>query len=102
MLVQRLRWQARPEGNVPAMAEPMFGVHAGAENATADEMIELWKLIERKGFGWISLWDHFSSLTGPGPLLETVSSQTALAMSTSRVRCGVFVYSVGYRHPAVL
>jgi alkanesulfonate monooxygenase SsuD/methylene tetrahydromethanopterin reductase-like flavin-dependent oxidoreductase (luciferase family) len=84
------------------MANPLFGVHAGAENATADQMVELWQTIERLGYGWISLWDHFSSLTGPGSLLEAVSTQTALAKSTSRVRCGVFVYSVGYRHPAVL
>jgi alkanesulfonate monooxygenase SsuD/methylene tetrahydromethanopterin reductase-like flavin-dependent oxidoreductase (luciferase family) len=65
-------------------------------------MVALWQQIERRGFEWISLWDHFWSLTGSGGLLESVSTQTALACHTTRVRCGVYVYSVGYRHPAVL
>jgi alkanesulfonate monooxygenase SsuD/methylene tetrahydromethanopterin reductase-like flavin-dependent oxidoreductase (luciferase family) len=84
------------------MREPRFGVHTGPENTTADDMVALWQRIERLGFGWISLWDHFWSLTGPGGLFEAVSTQTALACHTTTVRCGVYVYSVGYRHPAVL
>src|SRR4029079_8972037 len=34
--------------------------------------------------------------------LEAVSMHAALACSTSKVRCGSLVYSIGYRHPAVL
>jgi probable F420-dependent oxidoreductase len=34
--------------------------------------------------------------------LEAIATHAALAASTSRVRCGSLVYSVGYRHPAVL
>src|SRR5947208_355532 len=33
---------------------------------------------------------------------ESVSTHAALALTTSRARIGVLVYSVGYRHPAVL
>ncbi|HYM83173.1 MAG TPA: LLM class flavin-dependent oxidoreductase, partial [Candidatus Dormibacteraeota bacterium] len=50
------------------------------------------------------VWDHFYPIMGgdrPGSF-ESVASQAALAMATSRVRVGVLVYSVGYRHPAVL
>ena len=31
-----------------------------------------------------------------------MASHAALAATTSRVRCGSLVYSVGYRHPAIL
>lgn len=79
-----------------------FGVHTGPENASADQMVSLWQQIEQLGYDWISLWDHFWSFTGDGGLLESVSTHTALACHTARVRCGVYVYSVGYRHPAVL
>lgn len=81
---------------------PVYGVHTGPENANPAQMIGLWQRIEALGFDWISLWDHFWSFTGDGGLLETVSTQTALACHTQRVRCGVYVYSIGYRHPAVL
>src|SRR5690349_17368420 len=84
------------------MAKVLFGVHTGPENVSADNMVALWKRIEDLGYEWISCWDHFWSLTGDGTLLESVSTQTALACNTSRVRCGVYVYSTGYRHPAVL
>lgn len=81
-----------------------FGVHAGLQKVPAAELIELWKRIEDLGFGWISVWDHFyaADLTGDAECLEAVSMHAALACSTTRVRCGSLVYSVGYRHPAVL
>ncbi len=81
-----------------------FGVHAGLQNTTADELRALWRRIEDHGFDWISVWDHFyaADATGSAVCLEAVATPTALALSTSRVRCGSLVYSVGYRHPAVL
>jgi len=64
----------------------------------------LWRRSEHLGFGWISIWDHFYSATlGDDPeCLEAVATHAALACDTTRVRCGSLVYSVGYRHPAVL
>src|SRR3954469_9235425 len=41
-------------------------------------------------------------MTGDAECLEAVSMHAALALSTTKVRCGSLVYSVGYRHPAVL
>ena len=61
--------------------------------------------IEDLGFGWISVWDHFYGATGrpdDAACLEAVAMHAALACSTSKVRCGSLVYSIGYRHPAVL
>src|SRR6476661_2125850 len=82
----------------------VFGVHAGLQNTSIQDLRSLWQRIERLGFGWISVWDHFYSATlGDDPeCLEAVATHAALACDTTRVRCGSLVYSVGYRHPAVL
>ncbi len=81
-----------------------FGVHTGLQNTTIGELQGLWRRIEELGFDWISIWDHFYAADGTGNphCLEAVTSHAALCASTSRVRCGSLVYSVGYRHPAVL
>ena len=88
-----------------------FGVHTGLHNTTTQELDALWRRIDSHGFDWISVWDHFyaadATLTADGMTsgsmcLESVAAHTALAMTTSRVRCGCLVYCVGYRHPAVL
>jgi F420-dependent oxidoreductase-like protein len=82
----------------------VFGVHAGLQNTSMEALRALWRRIEALGFGWISIWDHFYSATlGDDPeCLEAVATHAALACDTTRVRCGSLVYSVGYRHPAVL
>jgi F420-dependent oxidoreductase-like protein len=82
----------------------VYGVHTGLQHTTTDELVDLWQRIERAGYGWISIWDHFyaADLTGNPHCHEAVAAHTALACSTSRVRCGSLVYCVGYRHPAVL
>jgi F420-dependent oxidoreductase-like protein len=65
----------------------------------------VWRRIEDLGFGWISVWDHFYGATGKpddAACLEAVAMHAALACTTSKVRVGSLVYSIGYRHPAVL
>jgi F420-dependent oxidoreductase-like protein len=91
-------------GGVYGSAMTMFGVHAGLQRTTTDELVGLWQHIEGLGFHWISIWDHFyaADLTGSAHCLEAVATHAALACHTERVRCGSLVYSVGYRHPAVL
>ncbi len=83
----------------------VFGVHVGLQHTTADELRSVWRRIEELGFGWISVWDHFYGATGKpddAACLEAVAMHAALACTTTKVRCGSLVYSVGYRHPAVL
>jgi F420-dependent oxidoreductase-like protein len=83
----------------------VFGVHVGLQHTTADELRTTWRRIEELGFGWISVWDHFYGATGKpddAACLEAVAMHAALACSTTKVRCGSLVYSIGYRHPAVL
>jgi F420-dependent oxidoreductase-like protein len=87
------------------MTTTTFGVHVGLQQTTPDVLLPLYANIEALGFSWISVWDHFYGATGQPDdtnSLEAVAMHAALACSTSRVRCGSLVYSIGYRHPAVL
>lgn len=88
-----------------------FGVHTGLQSCTIDELRALWRQAEALGFEWVSIWDHFyaadatirdGQIESGAECLEAVSCHAALACETSSVRCGSLVYSVGYRHPAVL
>lgn len=82
----------------------VYGVHAGTEGSSIGDVLAFWQEVESLGFGWISVWDHFHPILRPDGRgsFDAVASHAALAMATSRVRIGVLVYSVGYRHPAVL
>ncbi len=83
----------------------IFGVHTGLQNITSDDLRASWRRIESLGYGWISIWDHFYGATGKpddAECLESVAMHAALACETSRVRIGSLVYSIGYRHPAIL
>jgi F420-dependent oxidoreductase-like protein len=82
-----------------------FGVHLGLQHTTPAELLRLYRHVEDLGFGWISVWDHFYAGTGipeDAACLEAVAMHAALASATERVICGSLVYSIGYRHPAVL
>ncbi len=83
----------------------VFGVHVGLQHTTAAEMQAVWRRIEELGYDWISVWDHFYGATGKpddAACLEAVAMHAALACSTTKVQVGSLVYSIGYRHPAVL
>ena len=84
--------------------DALRGTHGFAEHSV-DALRAAWRRIEDLGFDWISIWDHFYGATGSvddADCLEAVTMHTALALETSRVQCGALVYSVGFRHPAVL
>ncbi|MCE0765976.1 LLM class flavin-dependent oxidoreductase [Pseudonocardia kujensis] len=81
-----------------------FGVHTALENCTVAELQEAWRRAEDLGFDWVSIWDHLHPAIRPPDAgsLDSVVCHTALAFATQRVRVGSLVYSVGFRHPAVL
>lgn len=83
----------------------LHGVHVGLQHTTPAELLPLYRQIEDLGFDWISVWDHFYAGTGlpdDAQCLEAVAMHAALASATERVTVGSLVYSIGYRHPAVL
>jgi F420-dependent oxidoreductase-like protein len=82
-----------------------FGVHAGPQHATAGQVRELWRVAEAVGLDWVSVFDHFQPIGDAdrdGPCFEGFATLAAMAASTERVRCGIVVTGVTYRHPALV
>src|SRR5205085_2803546 len=79
-----------------------FGVHTGPQNCSYEDLRRAWRTADDNGFEWVSIWDHFyPALTDPtGTCFEAVSSMTALACETRRVRVGCLVFCAAYRNPA--
>jgi len=83
-----------------------FGIHAGPQDCSIDELRRLWRFAEERGFHWCSVWDHLfsvSDLSDPAkPAFEGVATMAALASETRRVRVGCLVFCVCYRSAGVL
>jgi len=83
-----------------------FGIHAGPQDCSLDELRRLWRLADDAGFHWCSVWDHLYSISDLGdparPAFEGIATMAALATATTRVRVGCLVFCVGYRNPGVL
>jgi F420-dependent oxidoreductase-like protein len=81
-----------------------FGIHSGPQGTTYEECLALWTRAEELGFDWVSDFDHFLPIQGDptGPCFEGTTLLAALAARTSRIRCGMLVLGVTYRHPAVV
>ncbi|MEZ5142270.1 MAG: TIGR03560 family F420-dependent LLM class oxidoreductase [Acidimicrobiales bacterium] len=82
-----------------------FAFKTSPQHTTWDAMLAVWR--EADGIdvfesGWT--FDHFYPIFSDptGPCLEGWSATTALAQATTRLRCGVLVTGIPYRHPAVL
>ncbi len=82
-----------------------FGVHAGPQDCTLDDLKRLWRVADDH-FHWCSVWDHLysiSDLTNPAsPAFEGIATMAALAAATTRVRVGCLVFCVPYRNVGVL
>ena len=82
-----------------------FGFKTSPQSTTWDDLLAVWKAaddIELFESGWT--FDHFEPIFSDrsGPCLEGWITLTALAQATTRLRVGVLVTGVPYRHPAVL
>ncbi|MEE9281276.1 MAG: LLM class F420-dependent oxidoreductase [Myxococcota bacterium] len=81
-----------------------FGIHSGQQNTSFEDYLRLWRTVEDLGFDWASVFDHFLPIQSDpeGPCFDGLTLLSALAAHTTRIRCGVIVVGVTYRHPAVL
>jgi F420-dependent oxidoreductase-like protein len=84
--------------------ELRFGVHSGQQYSDFGGYLELWRTAEAAGLDWASVFDHFMPIQADptGPCFEGLTLLSAMAAHTERLRCGVIVLGVTYRHPAVL
>ena len=81
-----------------------LGVHLGQQNATMDELVDLWRRLDDR-VDWISMWDHLYEAPPAGgttPHYEAVATLGALAAVTSRARLGCLMFCVPFRNPALL
>src|ERR1700744_5459187 len=81
-----------------------FGIHAGQQYTEFADFLEVVQTVEALGPDWASVFDHFMPIqTDPtGPCFEGLTLLSAMAAQTTRLRCGIIVLGVTYRHPAVL
>ena len=82
-----------------------FGVKTSPQNTTWHDMLAVWQAaddIDVFESGWT--FDHLYPISSDstGPCLEGWVTLTALAQATKRLRVGVLVTGIHYRHPAVL
>ena len=82
-----------------------FAVKTAPQNTTWDDMVAVWReadTIDVFESAW--LFDHFYPIFSDptGPCLEGWTALAALAQATRRLRLGVMVTGIVYRHPAVL
>ena len=82
-----------------------FAFKTSPQNTTWSDMLAVWRAaddIDVLESGWT--FDHFYPIFSDpkGPCLEGWVTLTALAQATRRLRLGVLVTGIHYRHPAVL
>ena len=81
-----------------------FGLKVNQHQLDWPELSARVRFGEERGFDGAWLFDHFKPLDGDpsGPCMEAWTLLAALAASTARIRLGVMVTGITYRHPSVL
>jgi F420-dependent oxidoreductase-like protein len=81
-----------------------FGIDVAQQRMGFDELVDRVRFGEELGFDGAWGFDHFVPMygQGPGECFEGMTTLAALATATSRIRLGLLVTGVTYRHPSVL
>lgn len=81
-----------------------FGLDVAQQRVSWDELVRRVQFAEELGFDGIWGFDHFQPMygDGPGETFEGMTTLAALSGVTSRIRLGLLVTGVTYRHPSVL
>lgn len=81
-----------------------FGLDVAQQRMPWDELVRRVRLAEELGFDGAWGFDHFEPMygEGPGETFEGLTTLAALGALTSRIRLGLLVTGVTYRHPSVL
>lgn len=81
-----------------------FGLDVAQQRMSWDELVRRVRLAEDLGFEGVWGFDHFRPMygEGPGETFEGMTTLAALSGVTSRIRLGLLVTGVTYRHPSVL
>ena len=84
--------------------EVRIGLDVAQHQLLWPELAERVQFAESAGFDGAWVFDHFTPLYGDrnGPCLEAWTVLAGLAALTSRIRLGVLVTGITYRHPSVL
>jgi F420-dependent oxidoreductase-like protein len=80
-----------------------FGLDVAQQRMPWSEVVSRVQLAEELGFDGAWGFDHFQPMygEGPGEAFDGVTTLAALSGLTSRIRLGLLVAGVTYRHPAV-
>ena len=80
-----------------------FGLDVAQQRMSFDEVVRRAQLAEDLGFDGVWGFDHFQPMygDGPGETFEGMTTLAALATATTRVRLGLLVAGMTYRHPSV-
>lgn len=80
-----------------------FGLDLAQQRMPWDELVSRVQFAEELGFDGAWGFDHFQPMygEGPGETFEGMTTLAALAGVTSRIRLGLLVAGVTYRHPSV-
>lgn len=81
-----------------------YGIDIAQQRLEWDELVRRARFAEEAGFDGLWGFDHFKPMYGdtPGPTFEGMTTLAALAGLTSRIRLGLLVTGVTYRHPSIL
>lgn len=80
-----------------------FGIDVAQQRISWDDLVTRVQAVEELGFEGAWGFDHFQPMygDGPGECFDGMTTLAALAGQTSRIRLGLLVAGVTYRHPSI-